>query len=414
MPKTDKVKLLEKEITKTKFVTENFVVDSIAKHVDNAGQEYTTFRAKAQQIDIKNGNKRIYTKEGMDEAGEIVMKQIEKKAIYCLVDHPDMLERTKIKNAGAYVTKYEVIGQDVFIEGKFIQNDTYIKYLKPLIDSGAQVGLSVRGYTVNDGNPSWDNEKDAWIYGKGYRIDGWDFVLYPAVEEAGIVSLEELDVTNKQSKDNKEEKVMDFKTYSELRANFPHLFVDEDNTKRNLETAIATEKKALIDAKGEFAKTLDEKVKENQKALDEKVKENQKALDEKNKEIETLNSKLKTTEASLDAVKTEMDNIKFQSELSKIVADCKYKEYISVPSHIKTVADAKAYLDSEVTRLDTFLAKFKPGTAAEKIVDGKPVTPAEKPEDAGRTPVLDEQDMWLALGRENGTSVPKTTAPVVK
>lgn len=367
------------EAAKPKYTTEFFFIDSIESKVDSAGKEYTTFRALAQQIDVKNGNKRIYTNDAIDEAVAIIRKQIEKKAVFALIDHPDAFERVKIKNAGARITDVEIQGQNIYVTGVFIQNDAYLKHLKPLIDSGSQVGLSVRGYTINSNNPEWNEGKDAWIYKKGYRIDGWDFVLNPAVEEASIISLEDKEI---QANDNKEEKVMDFKTYSELKAHFPHLFVEDDAAR-----------KAAIDSLQNEKSELEAKLKTATDSLSANVAK----MAEKDKENETLSAKLKTTEASLDSLKNELDGIKFQGELSKLMTDCKYKEHIVVPAHIKNIADAKTYIDGEVARLDTFLAKIRP--AAEKIVDGKPATPAESQTPATSV-AMDEQDTWIMLGSD--------------
>lgn len=369
-----------------KYITETFYLDSIDTKVDEAGQSYTSFRALAQQIDTRNDNKRIYTKEAIDEALAIVDVQIKKNAVFCLIDHPDTFERVKIKNVGARVTGIEVIDNNIYITGVFIDNAAFREYLKPLIDSKSRIGISVRGYTINDGNPEWNNEKDALVYKKGYRIDGWDFVLQPAVDEANVLTLEEKE---NQIKNTKEEKIMDFKTLSELKANFPHLFVEDDMARKNALDAISNEKKAL-----------DDKLKA---ALDSNTALAAK-FDEKSKEVETLGAKLKTTEASLDSVKAEIDGIKFQSELSKIIADCKYKEFIAVPSHIKNAEDAKKYVADEVTRLDAFLAKVKPGEA---VTPATPATPAADSATPAKTTAMDAQDMWIALGSDKNIATAK-------
>lgn len=353
---------------KDNMIQETFYLDmaSLVDYKDEAtGTEYTKFKGIGQQIDTKNDNARIYTEEGIDDMIENIMPKVRKGGVVCLLDHPDYFERSKIKNEAALITDVYKDGKNVIIEGKFIKNKNWHDYLKPRIDAGATLMFSVNGYTANpDVNPSYDTEKQAMMFGKGYRVSSWDFVINPANNEAGVTHLEQKEEETNINNKNKEESIMEnFKTLDELKANYPTFFVTIDNQVKQL-----TDEKAVAVA----------------------------SVDTLTKENATIKAEQAKTVASLDAVSKELAGLKLQNGIAEIMKDHKYAKFITVPKTVDSVEEAKAYVEAETKKLDEFAATVKP--TVETIVPAKPDVPAVGSQDSKEVvkPVVKtaEQNEW--------------------
>lgn len=360
-----------------KFIRETFFIDSesIQTVTDSTGNEVTKFRAYAQEIDKKNLNKRIYTADAVHEAVKEVQKPIKDGAVFAYVNHPNWILGEDIEKIGAVVTKVDIENDVVYIEGNFAKT-TAFKNMMAVKDAGGKLGISARGYVLNpEENPKYDEKLDAYVFGKGYRIDGWDFVSSPAVKKAQVIAMEEIEeeqeeVVKEENKDlnsqkPKEEKVM-FKTIEELRANYPELVGQLDS------------KLATITGEKE--------------ASDKRVKELETSLTDAVKKVEELSK-------TLDAINKEKAALTVKALAATMLADNKYAKHIVVPDSITTEDALKAFIDAETKKFDAVLAEAgKTVDNKEVIVPEKPKAVADKVEPKKETGVLDAQiDTWIKV-----------------
>ena len=328
---------------------ETFYLDSesIQTVIDDATKkEITKFRAMAQEVDKKNDNKRIYTPVGVDDAFSVLQPKIAKRKVASLCDHPDF-GNAKIKDAVAKITKAEVIDGKIWIEGEFIKNATFKDYLLPYIDAGMTLEMSVRGGSVSSTCPYWDSDREAWVFDKGYRIYGWDFVTEAANRDTEVVveSLQHSIEENQPNKNHKEESIMDIKTLDELKAQYPAL---TDQLSNGFTSQVKTANDAL---EAEKSKTA------------EMTKQVTSFTDE--------NAKLKTAN---DAVSKELADIKLQNGINTLMKDHKYAQFITIPKTVASIEDATAFVEAETKKLDAFAATVVKHEVI--VTDQKPAAPA--------------------------------------
>lgn len=328
---------------------ETFYVDSesITTYIDEiTKKEITKFRAMAQEIGKRNDNKRIYTQIGVEDAFSVLLPKIDKRKITSQCDHPDF-GNAKIKDAVAKITKAEIIDGKIWIEGEFIKNATFKDYLLPYIDAGMTLEMSVRGGSVSMACPYWDTEREAWVFGTGYRIYGWDFVTDAANPDTEVVveSLQHNIEETQPNKNHKEELIMDIKTLDELKAQYPAL---TDQLSNGFTSQVKTANDAL---EAEKSKTA------------EMTKQVASLTDE--------NAKLKTVN---DAVSKELAEIKLQNGIANLMKDHRYASVITIPKTIVTIEDATAHVEAETKKLDAFVATIKKPEVV--VTDQQPAVPA--------------------------------------
>lgn len=346
----------QKNENKVNYLIDNFVIDAINIIKDTAG-EVSTFKARVQEADKVNLNRRIYLKDALKEAVDFYKKKIAAKQSYALVDHPDMCAGASFDKVGALITDIWFDENDnfVYIEGTFIKNDNFRTKLKPIIDAGGALPFSVRGYSVKDGNPEWSDEKQAWIFGKGYRIGAYDFVVDPALEEASTISMEQREEQQADINLNKsKEEHRMFKTVDELRAEYPSL-----------------------------VKILDDQIETLKKTNDA----NEKTVIETKKQVETLTAEVSTKTDSLNKANAEIAKAKFDMGVTELMKDHKYAKFINIPATVTTIEDATAYITAETAKLDAFKASMAPAAAPVVPVVTPAVTPA--PTTDALTPITD-------------------------
>ena len=276
-----------------------------------------------------NGNNRIYPKEVMQKAIEKCKKKVAKKQVRMSLDHPGfegklseaaalLLDITDIQENGKAYYKAQIVdtraGQD----------------LKALLDAGACVGVSTRGYGDALYDQDWEGLPGKYTVIKdGFELETIDFVDTPSVSETqDDITLESL---------KRSESTM--KTIEELRKEHPEAFEAFDK-------AIAEEKKSLTDQieslKAEVAKTIENfnKVVDAIKTVnpsafttipesevittkDEAIK----SLESKISEVEKINSEMKT---KIETVESEKIKIEKDKEIETLKA--KDVEYFKVPS----------------------------------------------------------------------------------
>jgi hypothetical protein len=335
-----------------------------------ASIELTKFRGFAQMADKKNGNKRIYPEKVLKNALNSIQDDIKKGKITALLGHPSFLGEETFDKVVAIITKAELVDKKVFIEGRFVNNDA-TKSLIAYKEAGGFLGISARGY----GSAVYDKKQDAYIIGEDYAIRGWDFVIDPAVPDARVLHMENKDLKGNLHKFK--EVVMDIKTLQDLRYNYPELVGILDKEKQEIKDKLSAEVSSLND---EINKLNDVVVELNDKV----------ASLEKEKE-EIVKAK--------DEVEKELNKMKFDAAINALLADHKYKEFITIPAHINTIEDAEAYVKAETEKFDKFKAAVvTDNKEVEQIIVEEPQIKEDNKEE-----VTDSWALWnkeaLELGR---------------
>lgn len=355
----DKIIANQKNKKGIDYLVDNFAFESITAFKDEkTGKEIHKFTARVQQADKTNLNQRYYEEDALIEAVDYYQKKIDAKQSFMLLDHPDWFSGGSHDRVIAIVTsiKYDKASKFVFIEGEFVKNKLWDEVLKPIIDAGGIPAYSVRGYCPNstdaNRNPVWDDTLKAYRFKKGYRISGYDLVTEPAMEDATTVAMEnhspapaatvETPDTNKTT-DNKnlkgeprmEPKV--YKTLAELKADYPSLLKETDDLIAKL--------------------TAD-----NTKLAGD---------------LNTANQKLALVQDEQAKTSAQLADMQVKVECEKMLKDNAFAKYITIPATIKTVADAKSYIDAETAKLTAL--KNDLATPAPAPATPAPVVPATTP-----------------------------------
>lgn len=359
---------LEKQKNKNgiNYLVDNFAFESITAFKDEkTGKEIHKFTARVQQADKTNLNQRYYEEDALIEAVDYYQKKIDAKQSFMLLDHPDWFSGGSHDRVIAIVTsiKYDKASKFVFIEGEFVKNKLWDEVLKPIIDAGGIPAYSVRGYCPNstdaNRNPVWDDTLKAYRFKKGYRIVGYDLVTEPAMEDATTVAMENhapatppanteetniSDNKNLKGETRMEPKV--YKTLAELKADYPALLKETDDIIAKL-----TADNAKLGA-----------------------------------DLNTANQKLALVQDEQAKTSAQLADMQVKVECEKMLKDNAFAKYITIPATIKTVADAKSYIDAETAKLTALkndLATPAPAPATPANDNGAqtpaPVVPATTP-----------------------------------
>lgn len=353
----DKIIANQKNKKGIDYLVDNFAFESITAFKDEkTGKEIHKFRARVQQADKTNLNLRYYEEDALIEAVDYYQKKIDAKQSFMLLDHPDWFSGGSHDRVIAIVTSitYDKASKFVFIEGEFVKNKLWDEVLKPIIDAGGIPAYSVRGYCPNstdsNRNPVWDDTLKAYRFKKGYRIGGYDLVTEPAMEDATTVAMENLnpepapapvetpdktkitDNKNLKGETRMEPKV--YKTLAELKADYPALLKETDDIIAKL-----TADNAKLGA-----------------------------------DLNTANQKLAMIQDEHAKTSAQLADMQVKVECEKMLKDNAFAKYITIPATIKTVADAKSYIEAETAKLTALKNDV---VATTKTQDAAPVaTPA--------------------------------------
>jgi hypothetical protein len=346
----------KKPKAKNNLIVDFYELKNINILQDSADTSITEFEAYAQEADKKNLNDRIYPSPVLIKALDKVQPEIKKNKVVSYVDHPNWIMGEQLERIGAIITSAHLVDGVVQIKGKFTSTDA-AKNLKALLKDGYSVGISARGR----GTATYDEKQKAYILNDDYVVDGWDFVSTPAVKKAMVTAFENYNKQNNNEEDSEMEK---FNSLAELRVAYPAF--------------IAEALKPIEDQNGKIVAdnvTLAKELKDSKEAI-AKLETEKKAL---------ADSLAKATET--------IEKAKFDAAVADMLKDNKFKAYIAVPATIKTVEDAKVYIDAETAKYEKFLAENKTDAASDAAPKTEvPKVPA-KTEDKKQTPadlVIDE------------------------
>jgi len=226
--------------------------------------------ACVQEADKVNKNNRIYPRDVLEEAVEELQTRIKKKRVFGQTDHP-MLAAGRLSESSHLTTDvYWEDGSNRLIAEHLILNTPSGEILKEIIRAGGRPGMSSRGRGTSVSKKIGGREVEE--IQKGFRFDGFDFVINPSVTTARIRKIIENAVEAEEEK----------------------LRQEETMSKKELTKEILKE---------EYSDLYEEVVKEAK----EEVKEVE-------KKVEDLEKKLKESEASASELETQIAELKDEVE----------------------------------------------------------------------------------------------------
>lgn len=295
-------------------------------------------------VDRPNLNNRIYPKAVMNEAIAKFREKVQKRQIKMAMDHPGMLDGGTLSKTCAILLDITDVQDDGYAYYKAqIIDTTYGKDLKAILDAGAMVGVSTRGYgpSIRDQEyPGVDGKHD--VIQMGYALENIDFVDTPAVQET----------ENGMTLESKRSETMP-KTIDELKTEFPSVFegYEKDfNTKLSEANDLVNSFKQKAEAMTANFDKLVESIKAVKPEMFTTLPENE-VLAAKDNEIKTLNDELNTVKTALNDAKTQLESI----EASKIKIE-KDKEIETIRAN-----------DPDFAKFDSLMNKFDTCINAEEV-----------------------------------------------
>lgn len=243
--------------------------------------------------DVPNRNKRVYKKEMADKAIDALRPLVKEGRVSMLVDHPEFFSGPTIKSYGALMTDITNVKEDGYAYYTATIYDTAIgRDLKAIIDAGAKIGVSTRGYG--------DAKEVDWVNSDGTKskvvqIENWvlesvDFVDDPAVKDT--------ETYMKIAKESKERNHVIANTSQSNRKGTTQMTIDEFK-KESPEMVKQIEDAAVEQTKKEFTEKVS--------ALEEQKNASEKSLSDVKETIGKLVECVKAYDNSLFTVVPETD-----------------------------------------------------------------------------------------------------------
>lgn len=300
--------------------------------LEEAGVKQYIISGPFTVTDKPNGNNRIYPKEVMQKAIEKCKKKIAKKQVRMGMDHPGF--EGKLAESAALMLDMTDVGEDgkAYYRAQIVDTRAG-KDLKALLDAGACIGVSTRGYGEALYDQEWPGlEGKFTIIRDGFELETVDFVDNPSVAETHD------DITLESKK--RSESTM--KTIEELRKEFPEAFEAFDKANAEEKKAMTDKIEALlaqINATNENFGKLVDLIKTVKPESFVTIPEAE-VVAKKDEEIKTLNTKITSLENTTIEMKTKIETV----EAEKIKAEKEAKieslratetDFFGVPELVK-------------------------------------------------------------------------------
>lgn len=279
--------------------------------VEENGVKKYLVSAPFTRVDYPNGNNRVYPRKVMQDAINKLRPRVINKEITMMVDHPDW--QASLRNTGALLVDISDVDENGFAWYTAQIADTAAgKDLKALVDLGAKLGVSTRGY----GACAYDQEIPGFpgkfdVIQDGFELETIDFVDDPSVKDTK---------TYVQYESKSRSKSM--KTVEELKAAFPELMeqfkqsvVEELNSET--ETKVEEAKASVKSELEPVIKNLAESLKTVCPDLFTVIPE-VKIQEEKEKELESVKKELEDTKKALDESK-----VAIKESEKKVISEAK-------------------------------------------------------------------------------------------
>jgi len=200
---------MNEELEKEKDLQEHEVADILfddftyteAKGED--GVKRMRVVACVQEADKINKNNRIYPRDVLEDAVADLKARIAKKRVFGQTDHP-MLSSGRLSESSHITTDvYWEDGTNRLIAEHLILNTPSGEILKEIVRAGGRPGMSSRGRGTSVTKKIGGREVEE--IQKGFRFDGFDFVINPSVTTARIRKIIESAVEAEEEKTRQEE-----------------------------------------------------------------------------------------------------------------------------------------------------------------------------------------------------------------
>jgi hypothetical protein len=288
-----------------------------------------------------NCNGRIYPVEVCNNTIGKLRPKVEQRRIKVGLDHPDFPSSSKLANTAAILLDITDIQEDGYAYYKAQIIDTEAgKTLKIILDAGALVGVSTRGYGSSkvDNFPGVEGKYE--IIGNDYVLKGFEFVDDPSVEETE----ETMHLENQK-------RSPDMKTIQEIKEAYPEIMTayeqEHDAKVKGFEKTIEELSEQVKTSTEKLTKVISS-LKENFEPMFTVVPESQ-IVSEKVAEIETKNATIKTMAATneelqtkLEAIKAETVKLEKEKEIEKLKAeDSDYFKYETMVKNFENCVTAE-------------------------------------------------------------------------
>ncbi len=360
---------------------------------ENGKKKYLV-SAPFTRVDYPNSNNRIYPRKVMQNAINKLRPRVINKEITMMVDHPDL--SGSLRNIGALLIDISDIDENGYAWYSAQIADTGAgKDLKALIDLGAKLGVSTRGY----GATAYDQEVPGFpgkfdVIQDGFDLESIDFVDDPSVKDTKTYVQYESKSRSKSMKTVEELKG----AYPELMEQFKQFVLAEAKTEAD--TRVEEAKSSIKTELESVIKSLSESIKKvcpdlftvipEVKIQEEKEKEMldiKKALDETKKALDEATAKIKESEkkaiedakmAAIDTLKAKHEDFFKHEVFMNIFEHCvtkedvesvftkQYEVYTKIKESISSTAEPKSKIDDAVKSKEKVLEN---GLTEAQIID---------------------------------------------
>lgn len=152
-----------------------------------------------QEADVINSNKRIYSREVLEDAVDNLIPLVKARKVFGEVDHP--LIRGSLKDTSHLVTNLwwseEKGKQNQLIAEFTVLNTENGVAIKEILRAGGRPGFSSRGQGKST-HIKIDGKGDVEKIEPGFRFDSFDFVINPSVKSAQIQKIIEENFKDKK------------------------------------------------------------------------------------------------------------------------------------------------------------------------------------------------------------------------
>lgn len=171
-----------------------------------------------QRSGLPNANGRIYPKDVLHQAVEEIQEDVKARRVLGEFDHPPDA-KIHLDRVSHLITKLWVEGDTVFGECEVLENTTYGRQLKALLESNVNIGISSRG--VGDMETTLYEGEEYYQVMPGYTFVTFDIVAEPSVHGSYMSMVENKDnlVSNVYNHRKKREE----RTIKEMRSFFENL-----------------------------------------------------------------------------------------------------------------------------------------------------------------------------------------------
>jgi len=172
-----------------KILTDVFMLDNIQVLSEGKNGSTMKIRGVFQRADEANANKRIYSKQILENSIKSLKPMLENRMLVGELDHPEA-NNVRLSNASHLITNLKMVGKDMIGEAEIL-NTPAGKIAQTLINDKVKIGISSRG----TGTISEDKAGVKHV-NEDFRLVTFDLVADPSTRGAypGVTESKKLDM----------------------------------------------------------------------------------------------------------------------------------------------------------------------------------------------------------------------------